>query len=120
MVLADILLEENTMCSEMIKNRIAALLLIPFLIYVDNQTLHSGGIALAIMAFCFFTILTNLFPSLYTKRHTVWSESGFFVTMFGVLLLFAGEFRIAILLVCVGVIGIIAIKYTLILWTAKP
>jgi heme/copper-type cytochrome/quinol oxidase subunit 4 len=108
------------MLSEKFKNRVAALTLIPFLSYIDNLTIQTGGIAAAVIAFIAATLQMKLFPSLFKKHHTIWSETGFFVTMYGVIGLVVGEYKSAVALFCVGMIGIISIKLSVLLWTANP
>lgn len=106
------------MLTEATKNRIAATLLVPFLIGVEVTVCKEiAGTLLAIYSFIFNAALMKLVPSMYGKHDTVWSESPFIVIFFAILAAVAGEFLVAAQILFFGLICLYGIRLSIKLWS---
>lgn len=106
------------MFTEVGKNRIAAIVLVPFLIGVEVTLCKEvAGTLLAIYSFLFNIALMKLLPSLYEKHHTVWNQAPIMIVGMGILAVIAGEFIIAAQIIFFGVISLYCISLSLMLWS---
>jgi steroid 5-alpha reductase family enzyme len=106
------------MLTEATQNRIAAILLVPFLIGVEVTVCKEiAGTLLAIYSFVFNTALMKLVPSMFNKYDTVWSESPYIIILFTILAAVAGEFLTAAQVMFFGLLCLYGIRLSIRLWS---
>lgn len=106
------------MFTEVRKNRIAAIVLVPFLIGVEVTLCKEvAGTLLAIYSFFFNIALMKLLPSWYEKYHSVWNQSPILIVFMTILATMAGEFLLAAQIIFFGLICLYGIFLSLMLWS---
>ena len=104
--------------TELVKNRIAAVLLVPYLAYIEVKYVGTIGILLAPIVVTMIWTACKTFPSLTNSN--VYREARFVILLLTIWNLISGKNFYGSLVAFIGLIaGIYACQASKLLWTAK-
>ena len=106
------------MFSEATKNRIAAVLLVPFLYGIESVIFEFViGVPLAIFSLTFKSVFMKIFSFLYDKHHTIWNQSPIMIVAISVAAIISGEILLAAQLITFGLGCLYTMWLSTMIWT---